>query len=701
MLSQDATLKSGKHSTDQRSRQSSNSSQRDGSSDSRRAFYYDRADPTQFKNIPQELTPYKFWVVWEERPPDNPQQNPKWKKVALDPLTLVALDWNNPRHWSNRATAVEVFQKHPHLRGFGWVPSATDPYGYFDLDHVIVNDTLEPWAAEFVALANSYTEISAYHDGLKIIVRLTLPEGYGCVYKFRDSAGIVHDIEMYSQNHWFAATGEHYAGTPREIRDAQHLLAANGTRPKAQPEPQVDRSKFKRHDALKSWLGILRSKGFTTPELRLALDMGNEVLSKITGKNAYDKKHLNDIAGWFEKNTDPGPREPGDEDAPKPGEMTGRINSVRACDVPPETIDWMGWEPYLQRDTVNGFYGNPGVGKGNTGIEVIACLTAPRKFPDESDEDFAARAPINVCVLAAEEGVANTIVPRLMAAGADLKRVRIIKSIQYTRDGMKQPERMIIFDKDIATLRADLALHPEEKFLYVDPVTAYFDDINVNQGSEVRPVLQDLLNLADEMKITILIVGHFNKNSNLISAIDKPGGAREWVAMCRAAWGFFRDPEDRNIRIMASLKLNNAKESDTTIQFTIAEKEIGKKKNGRPWLMPMIAWGERTSQTADEIIAAQQPDNRRDNVGINFVQQFLASGPRKGKNGYEAAEKEKISERSVTRACAALSIMKYEIRSEGWFWQLQTDKTPIPIWARNLNDPAKTRWAIENPPKPA
>jgi putative DNA primase/helicase len=664
------------------------------------AFYYDRADAQMFPNVPHELTAYKFWVCWKEAPSDTPGK--KFKKIPLDPLTLRAEDWNNPRHWSNRATAVEVFKQNPKLRGIGWVPGPADPYGYFDLDHVIIDDALLPWAAEFVALVNSYTEISAFHDGVKIITRMTLPEGSGCAFKFRDSAGAVHDIEMYDHNHWFAATGNHYVGTPTDIRDAQHILNGNGrsrSTGAAAPEPETDRSKFPRQPALKSWAGMLRAKGFTTKEIEFAMNMGNQVLSKITGKAPYDGKKLRGIAGWF-KNKDAGPREPGDEDSPKPGELTAHITSVRLSDVVPVPIDWL-WEPYLQRDTVNGFYGNPGVGKGNTGMETIACLTVPRPFPGESDEDFALRQPLNVCVLAAEEAVENTITPRLLAAGADLSRVRVIKSIQYKRDGLTVADRMIIFDKDIAEVRADLALHPEDKFLYVDPITSYFDDINVNQGSEVRPVLQLLLNLADEMKITVLIVGHFNKNANLVSAIDKPGGAREWVAMCRAAWGFFRDPEYREQRIMASLKLNNAKESDTTIQFTIGEKEIGTKKNGRPWMMPMIVWGERTTTTADEIIAAHQPDTRRDGVGIDFVQQALANGPRKAKDVYEAAENEKISERSVTRACSSLGIIKYEIWREGWFWQLTTDKTPIPMWARNLNKPAAARRAIEIASKPS
>jgi hypothetical protein len=278
------------------------------------AFYYDRADEQLFKNVPQELTAYKFWVVWKEAPPDNPD-NPKYKKLALNPLNLVALDWNNPRHWSNRATAVEVFQRTPHLRGIGWVPSPTDPYGYFDLDHVIIDDALLPWAAEFVALVNSYTEISAYHDGVKIITRMTLPEGSGCVFKFRDSAGVVHDIEMYDHNHWFAATGEHYAGTPTEIRDAQHILSTNGNH--SPKPPETDKPK-KRWPVLVSYAAILRAQGVQPRQIYEELRPLNERLSKQAAKTPYPEKKLRDLAKWFEKKEAGIGREPGDEPETKP-----------------------------------------------------------------------------------------------------------------------------------------------------------------------------------------------------------------------------------------------------------------------------------------------------------------------------------------------------------------------------------------------
>jgi hypothetical protein len=474
---------------------------------------------------------------------------------------------------------------------------------------------------------------------------------------------------------------QHTNGQPRQQPPSQS--------PHSAPPEAKD---FKRWPVLVSFAASLRGKGVSPEQIYNELIPYNLRLAKQTGKAAYPDRKLRNLARWFESKPAGQSREPGDEPPEKKGEIITIIKSRRASEIPPEPIDWL-WEPYIQRDTLNGLYGNPSVGKGNLGMEIIACLTAPRKFPDESEEDFAARTPINVCVLAAEEGAATTIVPRLIAAGANLDRVRIIESIQTERDGMKTGERMLIFQEDIAHVRADLLLHPEEKLLFVDPATSYIGDCNANQDSEVRPLLQLLLNLAEELKITIIIVGHFNKVSNLVSALDKPSGARAWVAMCRAAWGFFRKPDDRNLRLMANLKLNNAKESSTTRAFTIGEKVIGTKPNGKPWTVSVIEWGDVSEVTADELLAAEQPEAKRDTKGSQFIDRFLAkNGVEQAMKVYDAAEAEKIPIPTLKRASAAMGIIKYEIPGAGgWYWQHPSCQTLIPAAAESLNKAAIAR----------
>ena len=363
------------------------------------------------------------------------------------------------------------------------------------------------------------------------------------------------------------------------------------------------------------------------------------------------------------------------------------VMSVYACDVVPHPIEFL-WEPYLQTNALNAYYGNPGGGKGFTGMDNIACLTTGRPFPTEATTD---RKAMNVVILDAEQGIDDTLVPRLKAAGADLKKVRIITTVRVHEKDDSFSERMITFQEDIAAVKADLQQHPEEKFLFVDPITNYVGDINFNQDGEVRPVLTMLVQLAEELRITVVIVGHFNKNSNVSTALDKPGGCRAWTAVPRAVWGFFRQSDNKQQRVMVNLKLNNAKEVDTGLLFTVEDQIIGTTPKGKPWVVGHIVWGEHTDATADDLVAADHPESRRDTKGVDFINDALKEGMAPATLVYERAESKHISESTLKRACANVGVLKYKMPGVGWFWQHPTDRTPIPEAARELNQEARVR----------
>ena len=371
----------------------------------------------------------------------------------------------------------------------------------------------------------------------------------------------------------------------------------------------------------------------------------------------------------------------------KPTPTSIEIVSVVASDVVPVPIEFL-WEPYLQTNALNAYYGNPSVGKGHTTMDNIACVTTGRPFPTESSTN---RKPMNVVVLAAEEGAADTIVPRLIAAGADLRKTRIIKSIRFHDKKDAIVERLITFQEDIAAVKADLQKHPDERFLVIDPITSYVGDINFNQDGEVRPVLSSLGQMAEELKITILIVGHFNKNTNVASALDKPGGGRAWTAVPRSVWGFFRFPTNKEQRAMVNLKLNNAKETETGLLFTIGGKVIGTKPDGKPWDVGVVQWGGKTESSADEIVASEHPEARRDSKGFDFLTKALKGGVRLASDVYDEGEAEHLSERTLKRACGHIGVLKYKTPSKGWFWQHPEDPTPIPDVAFGLNSEAQAR----------
>jgi len=445
-----------------------------------------------------------------------------------------------------------------------------------------------------------------------------------------------------------------------------------------------------RNKELTSLAGKLRRDGFEENEILATLQVANRRCSV-----PLSDAEVATIAGSVSK-YNPAPKNPTDNPRNTPGTSpTSEIISVMACDVVPVPIQFL-WEPYLQTDALNAYYGNPSVGKGHIAMDNIACLTTGRPFPSESSTD---RKPMNCVILAAEEGVADTIVPRLTAARADLTRVRIVRSIRYHGKGDNSEDRLITFQTDMAALKADLRKHPEENFLLVDPITNYVGDINFNQDGEVRPVLTLLVQLAEELKITVLIVGHFNKNTNVGSALDKPGGGRAWTAVPRSVWGFFRGRDNKQQRVMVNLKLNNAKETDTGLLFTIDDRVIGTKPNGKPWSVGHVEWGDKTDMSADEMVAAEHPEARRDSKGTDFLNASLKHEVRKATDVYTEAEDASIHQRTLKRACADIGVLKFKMH-DGWYWQHPSDQAHIPDSARELNKEAQARRETQKPWEP-
>lgn len=654
------------------------------------------------QNIPAELVGYPNWVAWKWETRAGKKTKPLFDAKANGKAQYAKS--NDPSTWAPFETAIaavdDTFSDNDY-DGVGFVLRGT-PFIGVDFDGVIREGKPELFVLDILKrLGNPYTEITPSEKGLRAFVTgVTLPVG-----KRKFGTGDPNNkygAEIYSGSEggrYLTVTGNKFSGngipTPENINLAYFMIS------------QITNTKLK---AL--WMGDMaayendQSRADLALMVILAREFGGDAekmeeyfgYSALAQRGKWDRKDYRDrtIKKALELMPETARAVVGSQNGKGQNAIgaTTKIISIRACDVVPVPINFL-WKPYIQENALNGFYGNPSVGKGITGIDCIARLTTGKTFPTEESTD---RKSMNVVVLAAEEGLEDTIVPRLMSAGADLKRVRIIKSIEFHKDGAKLSDRLITFQQDMAALREDLKEHPEEKFLFIDPITNYVGDINFNQDAEVRPVLTLLVQLAEELKITILIVGHFNKNSNVASALDKPGGARAWVSVPRSVWGFFRNPDNEKQRVIANLKTNNARESSTSLIFTIEERIIGKTPKGEPWGMPYVIWGEKTELSANEMVASERPEARRDNKGAEFIEQSLKDGARKATEVYDEADRKKISEATIKRASKTIGVLKFEVPGEGWYWQHPSDKTPIPLAARNRNTEARARRKREEEP---
>src|SRR5262245_25835108 len=179
---------------------------------------------------------------------------------------------------------------------------------------------------------------------------------------------------------------------------------------------------------------------------------------------------------------------------------------VRADSLKPEAIRW-AWKPRLAFGKMAMVAGDPGLGKSTVLTEIVALHTRGGEFPLGEGRAQACEA----VYLTAEDGLRDTLIPRLMAAEADLTKVHFLTGTRV--DGSGEEDAMFDIGKDVAALRAVFTNNPNIKILVIDPLTAYLgSDTKAKENTEVRRVLSPLVKLIDDFGVLLLANNHLNKS---------------------------------------------------------------------------------------------------------------------------------------------------------------------------------------------
>jgi len=183
--------------------------------------------------------------------------------------------------------------------------------------------------------------------------------------------------------------------------------------------------------------------------------------------------------------------------------QVGGVDSICAADVMQERVEWIKSGSYaIGKLTLLG--GDPGMGKSQLASDDEARITRAMLWPG------GGRAPSgSVVILSSEDGAADTIVPRLDLAGADLKRVHIVRAVF---DNGKS--RTFSLQNDLERLGKLIAKIGDVALVRIDPITSYMgSDIDSHRTTDVRAVLEPVANFAAEMKVGILAITHPPKAS--------------------------------------------------------------------------------------------------------------------------------------------------------------------------------------------
>ena len=311
-----------------------------------------------------------------------------------------------------------------------------------------------------------------------------------------------------------------------------------------------------------------------------------------------------------------------------------------------EKIDWLLY-PFIPFGKVTIVQGDPGEGKTTMVLQIIAKLTKGEAvLPSDSDESALEEKtmvlePVNVIYQTAEDGLGDTIKPRLLSAGADCSRV------------------MVIDDGDQALTMMDARLEEaiiqtKARLVVLDPIQGFLGaDVDMHRANEIRPLMKRVALLAEKYHCAIILIGHMNKNSNGKSSY-RGLGSIDFQAAARSVLIVGRIKDEPEIRVVCHVKSSLAPEGKS-IAFRL-DKDTG------------FEWIGKYDISADDLLSG---DNRGQKIHVakEFLQEVLASGSVAQTKVAEEAESRGIKKKTLWNAKKELEIDSVKIGNQ-WFWML-------------------------------
>ena len=331
---------------------------------------------------------------------------------------------------------------------------------------------------------------------------------------------------------------------------------------------------------------------------------------------------------------------------------------LQASTLKPEPVSWL-WFQWLALGKFHVLAGPPGQGKTTIALACMATVSVGGRWPDGTP-----CAAGNVLIWSGEDDPKDTLLPRLMAMGADVSRVYFIEGTRI--DGKTEP-----FDpaRDMAQLLSKAVEVGNVKLLIVDPVVSAVAGDSHKNG-ETRRALQPLVDLASTLQAAVLGISHFSKGTAGRDPVERVTGSLAFGALARVVLCAVKVKAegDESERILARAK-SNIGPDDGGFEYGIEQTEL----QGYPGISAsVIVWGKALSGSARELLADAETDvpedddaSALDDAG-EFLESELKFGARPAKTLLQDGRHAGHSERTLKRAKSRLGI---ESRKNGTVWE--------------------------------
>jgi hypothetical protein len=332
------------------------------------------------------------------------------------------------------------------------------------------------------------------------------------------------------------------------------------------------------------------------------------------------------------------------------GVSTTRLISRCAADIEPKRIDFL-WQGRIARGKHTAIAGEPGDGKSQLSVYVAATVSRAGEWPCGEGRALIG----NVIIFNAEDGADDTIVPRLMAAGADLNRVHIVSAVLQEDNG----RRTFNLQADLALLEQKIAEIGDVALVIIDPVSSYMGKTDSHKNAEVRGALEPLGEMADRLKVAILSITHFSKSgsANGGKALHRFIGSIAFVGAPRAAFAVIQDTDHEGRMLFLHAK-NNMAAKPQGLAYRLVQTLV-KGEGEQEIVASYIAWdGAPVVMSADQALRATEDsaDKSAKADAIELLRGALADGPVPAAEVNRMAQEHGFTRKVIRSAREALGV---------------------------------------------
>ena len=641
------------------------------------------------RNVPSELRDANAWLGFEYETRPGLKRR---KKIPIDPETGERADPRAGASWATFEEALVACERR-RLDGIGYALMSADNIIGVDLDDCREPHTgkIDAWAQEIISQLDSYTEVTVSGTGLRVFVHGKWP------YNAHRAGELgIHGrghLEIYSE--WFfAVTGDHLEGTPRKIERRADVISRLHSRFFASSQSSCSatirtvRTTIDNDDALiekacsaengekfqRLWEGEWKDDHESQSHADIAFcgllafwtGCDKERMDSLFRRSGlfrpkWDEKHFangetygeHTIGVAVENNA---ATYGGDSGKTSPPTQGGA--SVCIADVQSHPVEWL-WRGWIPRGKVTLVEGDPGLGKSLLTLYLAARITKGLPMPDGSHCERG-----SVVIVNAEDGLEDTVKPRLEVAGADIPRCHWLNfSLEDGQQTLIIPGQMDALKKKVEESKAVLVI--------IDPLFAYLEPrINSWNDQHVRRAMAALSSqIAEPTGVAIVLIRHPNKKEDVKNKMYRGGGSIGIIAAARSALLITPDSHNPGLRVLSTIK-TNLSTPPTPLLFGVERVDYEGSDEG----MPQIVWhgeqsqgtGHPASTNAHEKISALEDAKE-------FLRESLGQRPQKSTQLYRDARDSKISIATLLRAKTALNVkaVRDGFGDEGvWFWKL-------------------------------